>query len=104
MRNQKLFQIYDFDEGRPFEPDFVLFLTDKKNGKQLHYQLFIEPKGEFLIENDDWKQVFLLQIKEKAKIDFPLPKHDYRVVGLPFYNIGNKHIFENAFKKVLLDN
>ncbi|HPM10865.1 MAG TPA: DEAD/DEAH box helicase family protein [Paludibacter sp.] len=102
LRNEKLFEIYDFDEGRRFEPDFVLFLTDKKTGKQIHYQLFIEPKGEFLSEHDSWKEDFLLQIEQEAKINLPLPKHDYNVIGLPFYNSGNPHVFETAFEQVLL--
>jgi type III restriction enzyme len=101
LRNQKLFEIYDFDEGRRFEPDFVLFLTEKKTGKQLHYQLFIEPKGDVYIANDQWKEDFLIQIQEKGKFNFNLPKCDFQVIGLPFYNIGNKGIFEKTFTRVL---
>ncbi len=105
LRNQKLFQIYDFDEGRPFEPDFVLFLTEKESGKQLHYQLFIEPKGEGFVPLDQWKEDFLFQIKDKAKINIDLPKHDFKVIGLPFYNTGNKQVFEKAFsEELLIDN
>jgi type III restriction enzyme len=103
LRNQKLFQIFDFDEGRPFEPDFVLFLTDKQTGKQLNYQLFIEPKGEGFIANDQWKEDFLKQIEEKAKINLNLPKHDFRIIGLPFYNTGNSQVFRKAFSKILMN-
>ena len=44
--------------GRAFEPDFVLFLL-QKNGDTITYQLFIEPKGEFLEKRDEWKESFL---------------------------------------------
>ncbi len=45
LRNEKFFQIFDFDEGRPFEPDFIMIL--KKRNKVISiYQIFIEPKGD----------------------------------------------------------
>jgi type III restriction enzyme len=56
LRNQKLFQIYNFTDGSPFEPDFVLFLTEKTTGKSMLYQLFIEPKGEHLVPHEQWKE------------------------------------------------
>jgi hypothetical protein len=46
-----------------------------------------------------------IEIEEEAKINIDLPKHDFKVIGLPFYNIGNKHVFEKAFsEKLLIDN
>ena len=68
LRNQKLFQLYRFADGRPFEPDFVLFLTEKATGKTLNYQLFIEPKGQHLIKHDDWKEGLLKQIEDEHRI------------------------------------
>jgi hypothetical protein len=58
LRNEKLFQIYEFDTGIAFEPDFVLFMKEKKTKKKLSYQLFIEPKGDGFIANDQWKEDF----------------------------------------------
>ena len=58
LRNERHFSIYNFSDGRAFEPDFVLFLG-KANGALLTYQLFIEPKGEHLVNQEDWKQEFL---------------------------------------------
>ncbi|MEO0087954.1 MAG: hypothetical protein ABIK90_07760, partial [candidate division WOR-3 bacterium] len=29
LRNEKFFQVFDFDEGRAFEPDFVMLLKEK---------------------------------------------------------------------------
>lgn len=50
IRNERHFKIFD-TKGQAFEPDFVLFLQEKK-GKLLTYQLFIEPKGKYLKEHD----------------------------------------------------
>jgi len=47
-----------------FEPDFVMLLKEE-NHKISIYQVFIEPKGEFLDKNDEWKQKFLLDIRKK---------------------------------------
>jgi type III restriction enzyme len=103
LRNEKLFQLYNFADGRPFEPDFVLFLTEKATGKTLHYQLFIEPKGQHLLKHDDWKEDLLKQIEGEHKITVEFPNHDFRLVGLPFYNEQvRKQVFEEAFKRVLL--
>ena len=53
IRNERHFKIYNFDDGRPLEPDFLLFLTDKKKKVSLHYQIFIEPKGQHLFEHNE---------------------------------------------------
>jgi type III restriction enzyme len=103
LRNEKLFQLYDFEEGRPFEPDFVLFLTDRATGTALHYQLFIEPKGQHLIEHDDWKERFLQQIEDRQEITLRFPDDHFKVVGLPFYNTETRRQeFEETFRRVLL--
>ncbi|MBI5893066.1 MAG: type III restriction endonuclease [Deltaproteobacteria bacterium] len=44
LRNEEVYTIYDFDKGRGFQPDFLLFLKQEK--KNLYYQVFIEPKGD----------------------------------------------------------
>ena len=59
LRNEKSFQLYRFTDGKAFEPDFVLFLKEKKTNETLVYQLFIEPKGEGYMEGDIWKEEFL---------------------------------------------
>src|ERR1043166_8920816 len=45
-------------EGKPLEPDYVLFLRQKKEPRNLYYQIFIEPKGSYLKEKDAWKEKF----------------------------------------------
>jgi type III restriction enzyme len=101
LRNEKLFKIFDFAEGRPFEPDFVLFLTEKATGKQINYQLFMEPKGSHLIATDQWKEDFLKQIQDEAQINVNLPLKGFRLIGLPFFNSDNRRPFEHAFQQLL---
>ena len=64
LRNEEVYKIYDFDRGRGFQPDFILFLKDK-NKIGVHYQIFIEPKGNQYLGDDNtfksgkegWKEV-----------------------------------------------
>ena len=94
LRNEGHFSIYNFSDGRAFQPDFVLFLR-KKNGASLSYQLFIEPKGEHLAENDRWKEKFLEDIRAKYHSRILTENSKYRVIGVPsFYH----ERYENQFK------
>lgn len=96
IRNEREIKIID-KLGRSFEPDFVLFCKQKK-GKELTYQVFIEPKGAHLIANDKWKEEFLKQIREEEKT-IKIDTDNYVITGVPFYNYAN----ENEFKKTLED-
>ncbi|WP_212747971.1 hypothetical protein, partial [Pseudoalteromonas ruthenica] len=69
LRNEKHFKLYTFDDGRAFEPDFLLLLTKKEQDLELTYRVFIEPKGSHLFENDAWKQNFLLDLKATHQIE-----------------------------------
>ena len=111
MRNEKLFKIYDFKDGSAFEPDFVLFMKEKKTAKKISYQLFIEPKGDQFKDEDGgfekgkegWKEKFLNEIGTKAKIKKELLIEDeqYKIFGLPFYNNRTQQKFISKFKEVL---
>lgn len=96
IRNEREIKIID-KLGRAFEPDFILFCKQKK-GKELTYQVFIEPKGAHLIANDKWKEEFLKQIREEEKT-IKIHSDNYVITGVPFYNNAN----ENEFKKTLED-
>ena len=96
IRNEREIKIFD-KLGRAFEPDFVLFCKQKK-GKELTYQVFIEPKGAHLIANDKWKEEFLKQIREEEKT-IKIDTDNYVITGVPFYNYAN----ENEFEKTLED-
>ena len=102
MRNEKLFQLFDFKEGRAFEPDFVLFLRRADNGQTSIMQIFIEPKGEHLRQQDQWKEDFLKQIKQVARLETVFQGRDYTVYGLPFFNESApmRKPFETAFEQL----
>ena len=94
LRNEGHFSIYSFSDGSPFQPDFVLFLREK-NGDPLSYQLFIEPKGEYLTETDRWKEKFLAEIRAEYHSKILTENSKYRVIGVPsFYH----ERYENQFK------
>jgi type III restriction enzyme len=104
VRNERHFKIFSFDDGRPVEPDFVLFLVKNKTKESLHYQIFIEPKGGHLLEEEEWKENFLLRLKDEGKIEQLWRGKNYTVWGLPFYNeVQTKAPFEKAFQELISD-
>ncbi len=101
LRNERHFAIYNFADGRAFEPDFVLFLREK-NGILLTYQLFIEPKAKFLQKSESWKLDFLNEIKKEFEgrlLTFQDRK--YRLIGVPFYNNEDENQFKENLESVL---
>jgi type III restriction enzyme len=105
VRNEGFFKLFSFDEGRAFEPDFVLFLTEKKSDISIYYQVFLEPKGEHLFKDDKWKEDFLLQLRSKHKIKQLWRSKNYAVWGMPFFNNdaadAEKYLrFDNAFSEL----
>jgi type III restriction enzyme len=96
LRNEEVYKIYNFKDGQGFHPDFLLFLKEK--GKELYYQVFIEPKGSqfedkdggFAKSKEGWKETFLEEISIKygiAKKDvINIESKEYKLVGLPLYN------------------
>ena len=102
LRNEKLFKIFRFSDGWAMEPDFVLFLTEKHTKKSLSFQLFVEPKGQYLIKSEQWKEDFLREIENHFKIDTLFESKKYRLIGLPFYNEAvKKQEFSNAFNRII---
>ncbi|MCH9852070.1 MAG: type III deoxyribonuclease, partial [Alphaproteobacteria bacterium] len=104
IRNERHFTLYNFDNGKGFQPDFVLFLQ-KQDNTFLTYQLFVEPKGEPWQAKDSWKEEFMQEIN--AKYPEPLPvlelgkNHQQAVIGLPFYNKDSSQPFMNALEEAL---
>jgi len=109
LRNEKFFQVFDFEEGRAFEPDFIMILK-KRNRVISIYQIFIEPKGgwtydmnqRFELSKEGWKQKFLLEIEKKADTDLKLENKHFKLMGLPFYNEKLKKDFEEALENKIL--
>jgi len=100
FRNERQLKIYNFKDGQAFEPDYLLFLTDKI-GRGITYQLFLEPKGKYLVEGEKWKNQFLEEIKKRFKdkiLEFSKSKR-YKIIGIPFYQSEK----ENEFKERLLE-
>lgn len=102
LRNERHFQLYNFEDGRPLEPDFVLFLIGKEATDTLHYQVFIEPKGGHLLKADEWKEKFLVEIHNRYRIEQLFQNKKYVVWGMPFFNSEYKmDEFEDSFKELL---
>lgn len=100
LRNERFFKLYRFSDGKATEPDFVLFMSDKKNGDEIIYQLFIEPKGNQLLYTDQWKEDFLTGIAKEVSLEL-YQNQSYKLIGMPFYNKENREsIFEEKFKSI----
>ena len=97
LRNEGHFAIYNFSDGQAFQPDFALFVQEKK-GDFVCIQFFVEPKGEFLQPTDRWKENFMREITTEFKDKLlTFDSKEFRLIGLPFYNEQN----ENAFWEVI---
>ena len=103
VRNEKDVRIYSFDEGRPFEPDYVLFLRIQGNDECDSLQIFIEPKGSQLLQKDKWKEDFLKEIKRTGEMQWLMAVNNYNVWGLPFYNEERETDFDTAFKSMVVE-
>ena len=81
----------------------MLFLRET-NGKSITYQLFIEPKGQHLIEQDRWKEDFLKEICAECDSRILTEDNKYRVIGVGyFYNHERENEFRARFERVLED-
>lgn len=102
VRNERHFKIFTFNDGRAIEPDFVLFLTEAGSEKTLHYQVFVEPKGDHLLLTDAWKEKFLLALKDEHELEQLWSDKEFNVWGMPFYNYNQKEKeFSEAFQSLL---
>ena len=103
LRNERHFQLFNFDDGRALEPDFVLFLIKKEKTSSTQYQAFIEPKGGHLIKKDEWKNNFLTQLDKQHKIEQLWKDKRYIIWGMPFFNESEtKPEFEKVFEGLLV--
>lgn len=113
VRNEEVYKIFDFNEGKGFQPDYLLFLGDSENSK-LYYMVFIEPKAPRNRELEQWKENFLTEITRKHahipasdKCKKVLVKENsfYRLhaVGLPFYSEEQSSWFKEEFDKYILN-
>lgn len=107
LRNEKAVRIYNFDDGKAFEPDFLMFANDKETGNT-SWQIFIEPKGSQFLDSESrfdngkegWKQRFLNEITKISEAKLLVDDDKYRIIGLPFYN---HEYTEKEFIKLLMN-
>ena len=103
LRNERHFSLYNFFDGRTFQPDFVLFLH-QSNEVSHTYQLFIEPKGAHLEAVERWKADFLKEIRTECGSRILTQNNKYRVIGVPtFYNQARANEFKAKLGEVLED-
>lgn len=67
-----------------YMPDFIFVLVDGN----IMYQVYIEPKGEQLLEQDAWKQDLLESIRPE-NIKLMGENEDIRLYGVKFYTHGD---------------
>lgn len=100
IRNEREIKIFD-KLGRAFEPDFLLFCK-QRDGEQMTFQVFIEPKGNHLLGHDKWKEGFLNEIRIEQKT-FKIDTDTYLITAVPFYNNDNENDFKASLEGVLLN-
>ena len=98
IRNEREIKIFD-KLGRAFEPDFLLFCK-QRDGEQMTYQVFIEPKGDYLKGFDKWKEDFLKEIRTEQKT-IKIHTDTYLITAVPFYNYSNENEFKTTLENTL---
>lgn len=98
IRNEREIKIFD-KLGRAFEPDFLLFCK-QRDGEQMTFQVFIEPKGEHLKGHDKWKEDFLKEIRTEQKT-IKIHTDTYLITAIPFYNYNNENEFKTILENIL---
>ncbi len=98
IRNEREIKIFD-KLGRAFEPDFLLFCK-QRDGEQMTFQVFIEPKGNHLLGNDKWKEDFLKEIRTEQKT-IKIHTDTYLITAVPFYNYNNENEFKTTLENTL---
>lgn len=81
-----------------FIPDFILYLENMDSS----YQIYIEPKGNHLLERDQWKENLL---EKRNPENIIILGEDNNVDGVKFYASGNIRniIQELEHKNILKD-
>lgn len=109
LRNEEIYKVYDFEEGRGFMPDFLLFLKSKDRNQ--YYQVFIEPKGNqfkdasgsYENSKEGWKEKFMDDVTQQygGNAILKAENKEYKLVGLPLYNIASSSKFKQKVNENL---
>jgi type III restriction enzyme len=100
IRNERKIKIVEIDGIRGFMPDFLLYLKDA----DFTYQVFLEPKGDNLREQDKWKEEFLLSLSTRSDVEVLIENEKVRLIGIKFYSNDRelKQAFREDFTKKLI--
>lgn len=100
IRNEKKAKLYNFEDWQVFEPDFIMYLT-QKNWENLAYQLFLEPKWEWFAPKDQRKEDFLNDIKSRMITETLWENDKMRITGVKFYMSSRENEFVEDFEKTI---
>lgn len=102
IRNERQVKIVEIDRVRGFMPDFLLYLKDV----DFTYQVFLEPKGDYLKMQDQWKEDFLLSLSTRSDIEVLSENEKVRLLGIKFFSSDRelKQAFREDFEEKLLGN
>lgn len=96
------FKLHDFNSDiyhyEGFIPDFILYLEDMDSS----YQIYIEPKGNHLLERDQWKENLLEKINPENIIILG-EDNNVKLYGVKFYTSGNtRNIIQELEQKNII--
>ena len=105
LRNEGIFRLFRFADGAAIEPDFVLLMSERDTKEKMSLQIFIEPKGEYLMKEDKWKEEFLQKLKDSFYINPSIiyESSKFRLIGLPFFNRKDKYFvkYKESFQSAI---
>jgi len=80
-----------------FLPDFVLYLANES----YIYQIYIEPKGTQLLDQDQWKEELLTSISPES-VDVIGENDHVNLYGVKFYVAGDRRKFRDTINEFIL--
>ena len=101
IRNERKVKIVEINGTRGFMPDFLLYLQDE----EYTYQIFLEPKGDHLRLQDQWKEDFLTSLASRTDVEVLTENEEVRLLGVKFYSNDKnlKQSFRENFDETLFD-
>lgn len=95
------FKLTEFDGVRGFMPDFIMLMKDKTE-TNVYYQVFLEPKGDDRLIQDEWKEKMLADINDPNLIVVDSDEN-VRLVGIKFFADSKRQAFHDDFSERLYD-
>lgn len=88
IRNDEIkngMKLYEVNGTRTFYPDFLLHITNERPEGLEIIQLYIEPKGEHLFSQDQWKEDLLQSLGSSIDTSFKGETESFILMGVKFY-------------------